>query len=163
MLHFGMKPPISYPDFLKACRFELNKDDIDVIERLSIEPSADTEDELPLLGEWKKFNRILGNELVRSRAVKKGKDPNKYLRGDNGADPFVAPFTHWAVNQDSPIEAELYLDKIRWEKIEEITEGHYFDMEYLAAYGFQLKILERWARINSLDGSKVLEGLAEKI
>lgn len=171
MLHFGMKPPLSYPDFLEACSPELNQDDMDILVNLSIEPSAlwepdsykESGSHSALLKEWKRFNKSLANELVRTRAVKKGKDPNKYLRGDNGADPFIAPLTHWAVSQDSPMEAELYLDRVRWEKIEEIKEGHYFDMEYLAAYGLQLKILERWHRIHSLDGLKVLEGLTEKI
>lgn len=163
MLHFGMKPPISYLDFLGACSSELNQDDINILEELSMEPSVDTENKLPLLREWKTFNRSLGNELVRIRAVKKGKDPNKYLRGENTSDLFIVPLAHWAVNQDSPMEAELYLDRARWEKIEEIKTGHYFDMEHLIAYGIQLKILERWHRINSLDGSKVLEGLTGKI
>ena len=87
----------------------------------------------------------------------------KYLRGSAGFDPFIAPLVHWAMNQDSPMDGELYLDKIRWEKMEEIKTGHYFDIEYLAAYGLQLKILERWARINTTDGSKVLENLTGKI
>ena len=55
------------------------------------------------------------------------------------------------------------MDKIRWEKIEEFKAGHYFDMEYLAAYDLQLQMLERWDRINSGDGMKILEGLTEKI
>nr|MBU1328974.1 DUF2764 domain-containing protein [Candidatus Omnitrophota bacterium] len=165
MLYFGMKPPFSYHDFLEACKPELNKDDIDILAGLSMEPLdlQESGSRNALLKKWERFNESLTNELVRTRAVKKGKDPNKYLRGDNGVDPFIAPLTHWAVNQDSPMEAESYLDRAKWEKIEEIKEGHYFDMEYLAAYGLQLKILERWHRINSLDGSKVLEGLTEKI
>jgi hypothetical protein len=163
MLHFGMKPPVFYPDFLEACSSELNQDDMGILVNLSIEPSMDIEDKLPLLKEWKSFNRGLGNELVRTRAAKKGKDPNKYLRGNEGLDPFIAPLAHWAVNQDSPAEAELYLDRARWEKIEEIKTGHYFDIEYLAAYGLQLKILERWHRINSSEGVKVLERLAGKL
>ncbi len=161
MLHFGMKPPLSYPDFLGSCASELNQDDMDILR----EPDSHRESgsRSVLLKEWENFNRSLMNELVRTRAVKKGKDPNKYLRGDSGVDPFIAPLTHWAVNQDSPMEAELYLDRARWDKIEEIKTGHYFDLEYLIAYGLQLKILERWNRINSADGVKVLEGLAEKI
>ena len=161
MLHFGMKPPFSYPDFLGSCASELSQDDMDILRESDShkEPGSRS----VLLKEWENFNRGLMNELVRARAVKKGKDPNKYLRGDSGVDPFIAPLTHWAVNQDSPMEAELYLDRARWNKIEEIKTGHYFDIEYLTAYGFQLKILERWARINSVDGVKVLENLAEKI
>jgi len=163
MLHFGMKSPFSYSDFLETCSPELDRDDTDMLAKLSIKLSLDIDDKLPLLKEWKRFNRSLGNELARVRAVKKLKDPNKYLRGEDGLDPFIAPLAHWAVNQSSPVEAELYLDKIRWEKIEEIKTGHYFDIEYLASYALQLQILERWHRINSRDGMKILEGLAGKI
>ncbi len=153
MLQFGMKPPISYSDFLEQCAQQLSQDEMDALK----------EDKSLLLKKWKIFDISLRNELVRTRAVKKGKDPNNYLRGSGGIDPFIAPLAHWAANQDSPMEAEKYLDKIRWEKIEEIKSGHYFDMEYLAAYGLQLQILERWDRINSGDGMKILEGLTEKI
>jgi hypothetical protein len=153
MLQFGMKPPISYSDFLEACGQQLSQDEIDVLKK----------DKNPLLKKWKNFDRALRNELARIRAVKKGKDPNKYLRGSDGLDPFIAPLAHWAINQESPMEAEKYLDGIRWEKIEEIKTGHYFDIEYLTAYGLQLQILERWDRINSGDGMKILEGLTEKI
>ncbi len=153
MLQFGMKPPISYSDFLEQCAQQLNQDEMNALK----------EDKSLLLKKWKIFDISLRNELVRTRAVKKGKDPNNYLRGSGGIDPFIAPLAHWAANQDSPMESELYLDKIRWEKIEEIKSGHYFDMEYLAAYGLQLQILERWDRINSSDGMKILEGLTEKI
>jgi len=165
MLHFGMKPPFSYPDFLEACGSELNQDDMDILARLSIEPSDlwESDSHSALLKEWKRFNKSLANELVRTRAVKQGKDPNKYLRGSDGLDPFIAPLAHWAAHQNSPMEAELYLDKIRWEKIEEVKAGHYFDIEYLIAYGIELRILERWARINSGEGAKVLEGFTGNI
>lgn len=155
MLHFGMKPPLSYSDFLDACASELSQDDMNILRESS---SGNV-----LLKKWGDFNKSLKNELVRTRAARKGKDPNKYLREDNGIDPFIAPLAHWAVNQDSPIEAELYLDRVRWDKIEDIKTGHYFDVEYLVAYGLQLKILERWHSVNSADGVKVLEGLAKKI
>lgn len=159
MLHFGMKMPFSYEVFIEKCKSELSQDDMDILERVSIKPSEDIDDRLALLKEWKRFDRNLRNELARNRANKKGKDHNRYIRGNEGPDPFIAPLAHWAVNQDSPMEAELYLDKIRWEKIEEIKTGHYFDIEYLASYGLQLKILERWSRINSGEGAKILNEL----
>jgi Protein of unknown function (DUF2764) len=162
MLQFGMKPPFSYPGFLEACSSELNQDDRDILANISI-TLWESDSYSDVLKEWKKFDRSLKNELVRTRAVKRGKDPNKYLCGSDSPDPFIAPLAHWATNQDSPMEAELYLDKIRWGKIEEIKTGHYFDMECLVAYGLQLRILERWDRINSGDSMNILERLAGKI
>lgn len=152
MLQFGMKPPVSYSDFLEKCSYELSPDDMDALK----------ENKTSLSEKWNIFDRSLRNELVRMRALKRDKDPNNYLRGDEGADPFIEPLAHWAVNHDSPMEVEKYLDRIRWEKIEEIKAGHYFDIEYLAAYGLWLQMLERWERINSGDGMKILETLARR-
>lgn len=153
MLQFGMKPPLSYSDFLEECGHQLSQDDMDSLK----------ERKGPLFEEWDNYDTSLRNELARTRALKKGKDPDRYLRGGVGVDPFVAPLAHWAVSHDSPMEAEIHLDKIRWEKIEEIKTGHYFDMGYLAAYSLHLQILERWARINSGDGMKILSAFALKI
>lgn len=153
MLQFGMNSPIAYSDFIKQCSQQLSENEIDFLK----------EGKASLLEKWKIFDASLRNELVRTRAVKKGKDPDNYLRASEGIDPFIAPLAHWAANHDSPMEAEKYMDKIRWEKIEELKAGHYFDMEYLAAYGLQVQILERWDRIDSGDGMKILEGLMGKI
>ncbi len=163
MLQFGAKAPFSHSDFIERCESELYQDDMDIIKGESIEPAVEIEGRLPLLRDWRIFERGIRNELARTRAVKKGKDPNKYLRHSSSIDPFIAPLAHWAINQDSPMETELYLDRIRWEKIEELKFGHYFDIEYLAAYCLQLQILERWDRINSGAGMEVLEGLVKNI
>jgi hypothetical protein len=163
MLQFGMKLPLHHSDLIEQCGYELTKDDMNVLRRAVIEPSIDIEDGSLWLREWKLFDRNLRNELTRARAIKKGKDPNNYLRSSDGIDSFIAPVIHWAMSQESPMEAELYLDKIRWEKIEDMKAGHYFDMGHLLAYSIQLQILERWDKINSGDGMKILERLVGKI
>ena len=58
-----------------------------------------------------------------------------------------------------PLEAELYLDRIRWEKLEELEKNHYFDITYLVAYALKLQILERWDRINSIGGDEAMQKL----
>lgn len=159
MLEFGMKMPISCGDFLKRSRGQLSPADMGIIERIKTDPFEDTEDPSPTLKEWKRFDRALRNEIVRHRAVRTGKDPLEHIRGENYPDPFVSGFAHWAVHEDSPIEAELYLDRVRWEKIEELEKGHYFDIDFLVAYALKLQILERWSRINSEGGMEALQAL----
>ncbi len=157
MLEFAMKIPFFYGDFLIRCREQLNSADMGIIERVKKGPFEDTEDPSPTFKQWKMFDRTLRNEITRYRAIRKTKDPVQYIRGENYLDPFVSGFAHWAVNQDSLIEAELYLDRLRWERIEELEKGHYFDIDYLVAYALKLQILERWQRINSSDGMQVLQ------
>jgi hypothetical protein len=159
MLEFGMKIPFSYADFLIKCRQQLGSTDIGIIERITIGPFETIKDPLSTFQEWKRFDTALRNEIVRYRAARKANDPMQYIRGENYPDPFVSGFAHWAVNQDSPIEAELYLDRVRWEKIEELGKGHYFDIDYLVTYALRLQILERWDRINSEGAIQHLEEL----
>jgi hypothetical protein len=159
MLEWGAKPLISHTDFLGRCREQLTKDDIKIIERVTLGPFEDIEDPFPALKAWKKFDFTLRNEIARHRAVKFTKDPLQYVRGEYYSDPFISGFAHWAVTQDSPIEAESYLDRARWDRIEELEKGHYFDIEYLIAYALKLQILERWVRINKENGMQILQGL----
>jgi len=159
MLEFGMKMPISYVDFLKRSREQLGSTDMGIIERIKIGPFEDTEDLSLTFKEWKRFDRAFRNEIARHRAARTGKVPLEHIRGENYPDPFVSGFARWAVHEDSPIEAELYLDRVRWERIEELEKGHYFDIDFLVTYALKLQILERWDRINSEGGMASLQAL----
>ena len=161
MLEFGMNAPFLYKDFLLLCKEQLLPLDMEAIERASILPTEDIEDPSPTLREWKKFDITLRNELVKSRSHKHGKDPIQYMRGDY-QDPFISHFTQYLVTEGSPLERESSLDRKRWEKIEELKNGHYFDIDCLTSYALQLQILQRWNRINSSGGMEILQSLVQK-
>lgn len=158
-LEFGIKPPILYRDFLAFSREQLSESDMKILKEATIEPSGDVKGVMSALKEWNIFDMTLRNEIARQRASKMSKEPEKYIRGENHQDPFLAQSAHWAISQESPIEAERFLDKIRWEKIEELARGHYFDMDFLITYALKLQILERWERINREGGMEVLQDL----
>ena len=159
MLEFGAKMPFSYNNFLSRCQERLARSDMDIVKRASILPYEDIDDPSPTLREWKRFDTTLRNELARSRAAKFTKDPLLYIRGEDYPDPSVSSLVQWVVNLDSPLEAELCLDRFRWEKIGQLKKGHYFDIDYLITYALELQILERWERIDSKDGMRILEAL----
>lgn len=149
MLEFGMKMPFPYSDFLKTCQEQLSTHDMETIKSASSSRG------------WKIFDTTLRNELARARASKREKDPTRYIRGEY-SDPYIAGPVQKIINQDSLIEAEMTLDRMRWEKIEELEKGHYFDISYLITYALKLQLLERWEQINSEGGIEILEGLLEK-
>lgn len=152
MLQLGMKPPFSHKEFLKKCRGLVSDGDMGFIEK-------EIEDRSAVLKEWNRFDKCLRNELVKYRAVKRQKDPEYYINKEVSFDPFIAALSHLAVKEDSPLDAELYLDRVRWDKLDELEIGHYFDIDYLVIYGLKIKILERWFRINSGSGMDVLEDM----
>ena len=89
-------------------------------------------------------------------------DPVQYIRCESYLDPYLTSSVQWATNQESPVESELSLDRLRWERIEALSKGHYFDIDYLITYALKLQLLERWERINSEGGMKVLQTLVRK-
>jgi len=159
MLEFGKGMPFSYDRFLSVCGEQLSPADMAVVGRTDIAPCENADDSCLILEEWKSFDIALRNELARQRARRRGKDAAAYIRGEDYADPSVIGLAQWAVNRDSPIEAELALDRFRWGKLEEMRKGHYFDIGFLVTYALKLQILERWERIDSEGGMEVLEEL----
>ena len=53
------------------------------------------------------------------------------------------------------------LDQARWAKLDELSFGHYFDLEALIIYAYKLRLLERWEKIRTADKERLLEN-AEK-
>ena len=160
LLEFGMRMPISYEDFLSSCREQLSSKDFEIIKRTNIAPTEEAKDPCFTLRQWKGFDITLRNELSRYRASKKSKDTAAYIRGEDYLDPILATEAHWAINEKSPLEAERFLDRFRWERIEELEREHYFDIDYLIAYALKLQILRRWQRIvDSEGGRRVLQDL----
>jgi hypothetical protein len=156
MLEFGAKMPFSRDRFINLCREYLTLMDAEFIQRVNILPNENAEDSSRILREWKRFDIILRNEMARSRALKYGMDAQPYIRGDDYSDPVVFKFAKWILEQDSPLGMELALDRFRWQKIDELGKGHYFDIDCLTVYVLHLLILDKWNKINSVNGLQVL-------
>lgn len=157
MLHFGIKPPFLFGKFLEICAGLIPQTDWELLKNVSVNGEYDYELKQPTLNCWYEFDSDLRNELVRLRASRRRVDPVKYLRRDGN---YRLSIVHLAMNaQRSPslIEAEKMLDQGRWQKLEELSFGHYFDIDFLIIYALKLLILERWERINRADKVGLLE------
>jgi len=154
LLHFGLRSQISFEKFLTRCREFIPQKDVEVLEDL---PLPDAHRRVPLIiKKWRDFEAILRNELVKLRAGRKKKDPAKYLRPAGYAGSSVYHLALAAQRNPSPLEAERLLDYERWNFLEELSFGHYFDLDFLIIYAYKLLILERWERINLAEKDKLL-------
>ena len=144
MLHFGMKSPFSYEKFLEIAAGLIPQRDMDILEKASLK-------------KWQEFDTALKNELVKIRAARRHVDPVKYIRHDGYADPSIAHIAMNAYRTKSIIDAEKMLDRERWNYLDELSAGHYFDIEILIIYAIKLLILERWDRIGRSDKKRLLE------
>jgi len=157
MLIFQARSPFSFEEFLKRCQGIIPDQDIELL-RLVAEPNDfDYKDMQPTLKRWYESERKLKNELVKVRAQRKHIDPSKYLRGDEYAEPDIARIAMAAYRNTSFLEAEKMIDEKRWQVLEELAFGHYFDIDVLIVYALKLLILGRWERIRATDKERLLE------
>jgi hypothetical protein len=160
MLHFGMKPPFSFERFLEVCRPFTPERDYHVILTLPQSQQYPQSGEKNLfVRRWVAFDTALRNELVRVRAAKKHVDPAAYLRPAEYEGPSLAPSVLAAGAHPSILDAEKTLDETRWDALNELVTGHYFDLDVLITYAYQLLILERWENIRNADGKTLLSQL----
>lgn len=153
MLHFGLKAPVSFEEFLRVCSPLLSKSDMDILKKSSITGEYDYREAQPALAKWRAFDTALRNELVRIRASRKHVDSTRYIRTDGYADASVAHMAINAYRSPSILEAERMLDQERWKFLEELAIGHYFDVDALVVYAHKLLMLERWEKVRDAEVS----------
>lgn len=157
MLHFGMKPPFSFERFLKDCQGFITDEDFLLLMNLPL-----TIDDYgknvrhPTIERWFAFDTALRNELVQIRAHSKKTEAAKYLRGENPIDMAISHVAMSSHRSTSILDAEKLLDEARWQALDELGFGHYFDTAFLILYAYKLKILERWEKINTQDKEELL-------
>lgn len=155
-LSFGQKPPFTQEEFIGRCAGLVPDREISLLGSiLKGEKAAGPESSL--LKGWRRFDSSLRNELVKLRAVRKKIEPHRYLREEGVHDAHIAGIATAAVRNPSILDAERALDLSRWEAIEELVRGHYFDSETLIAYALKLSILLRWDRVSSAHKAVMLE------
>ena len=80
-----------------------------------------------------------------------------YLRPEGYSGSSPAPEIMSANMHTSVLDAEKTLDEIRWKVLEELSTGHYFDLDLLITYAYKLLILQRWENIRNADKTILLE------
>lgn len=157
MLFFGARLPFSFAVFLDKCRDFVSQRDMDILKDVSLRNDGIKGEEFYLLRSWKEFDADLRNELVKIRAHRKHIGSSKYLRQERYVPVDTVSLAVAVSRNPSILDSEKSLDQTRWNFLEELSCGHYFDLEFLLVYGLQLRILEKWERINTADKRELLE------
>ncbi len=156
-LHFEGKPPFSFETFLSKCSEFIPQKDLEVLKSLRSEGLSQPKSQT--IRKLSGFETLLRNELVNLRAVRKKITPEKYIRPNGYAGISIYHIAVAAQRNPSPLEAEKALDQARWNFLDELSFGHYFDPDFLIIYALKLLILERWEKINHANKQELLENL----
>jgi len=161
-LQFGAKPPINFNRFLELCRDFIPQKELTVLENCADifkEPGKAKIKTEGIIKTWRDFEFGLRNELVKIRAKRLRKDAAPFLRSYLETEPSFAHKLSEITRQPQPLEFERLLDLLRWNKLDELCFGHYFDMEFLFVYAQKLLILSRWDVIRSANKQQLLNNV----
>lgn len=160
-LSFGAKPPLTFERFLSSLKGLIPDGDhalLATVPDAALGASAAAPN--GTLRRWRAFETMVRNELVLIRAARKKVDPARYLREDGSPESsHAAHIAQNAYRKTSPLEGEKALDSERWRKLDDLSFGHYFDVDALVVYGAKLLILEKWERIAGADAERLLKEL----
>ena len=146
--------------FLELARDGVSGKDAEIIESATLIPDKKPEQrpKNQLIAQWWRFESSLRNELARLRASDLSVEPENYL-ADDAPMYLLAETAREAFSQSTPLLAEMTLYKARWDYIDELETGHYFDLEKLIAYYLKLQVLEKKALFTKEKGIENMQRL----
>lgn len=156
MLSFGQKPPFSFGRFLEISRQHVTGVDARYLELVSIAGGYSFDGGQKTLEAWQRFDTQIRNEIVRLRASHRKLDPQRFMRGEYAYEAQAVHAVTNAHRSGSILEGERLLDQERWRFLDELANGHHFDIDFLIVYGLKLLILERWDRMIAVNKDKAL-------
>lgn len=155
-IQFETEPLLSAEEFLTDCEKLLNANDFALIRSVILaEGFVNTNN--ATYKAYKEFDHGLRNEIVIYRSEKWNKDASQFLRGSRIPSTEVTSALDQASRAENPLEAEKVLDRIRWQFLDDLSQGHYYDLDFILVYGLKLLILKRQALFASDAGDAVFE------
>ena len=175
-LSYGQNVPMSSAAFKELALKHLSAADAAVLEQCTLDPDmalADAGDSFTgmppetgvtpnassaMLDTWKEWERALRLNLAKNRGKKlkrEGGFPTDVP--DTPFDAAVAAKT--ALTIESPLEAEVFLDKARWDVIDNLQGLDIFNETAIFAYMLKLLLMERRMSFNTEEGYTEYKGL----
>ena len=142
MLRLDERIPFSAADFLDRCRELLGGEVAACLENIALVPdNAEPTDDT--VAQWYGFETCLRNAVADMRRAR-FKLP---LKGNERPNAALLPSLKKRIEEimalNSPVAKEEALDKLRFEFLDGLEAGHYFDKAALDVYMLKLLILDR--------------------
>ncbi len=161
-ISFGSVPAMRSKDFIDLASYLLTAKDADLLAQCSLDPFPEADGALAplvatgsaLIDGWRTWEGALRLNMAKLRAQNLKRDGAGNREAP--ADPLNASAAaRAAIAVESPLDADLFLDRARWDAIEAFQGFDYFGRDTVYAYLLKLLLLERRAIF------KVDEGFAE--
>ena len=166
-LLYGQKPPMSSAAFKALAESLMEDGDADLMGHLFLDPDPfKAGDEGPsyadhahssgckFVDRWRDWERTMRLNAARHRAIKTKRENAAPVEPPSFPSDAASTAIKAVVGTESPLDAEILIDKARWHAIEVIA-GHVLDpfhRDWVFAYYLKLVLLERYASFNTEKG-----------
>ena len=153
--------PITSERFEELCQRFLGKKAQGESGKLTLAPSRNPEkSSSALIEKWNEGERNLRLALAKLRAEKL----NKHFDADiQSFSPVILQAVRTAVEIESPMEAEKFLNKYRLDFLETLRPMDTFSDEFVFYYGLKLKLLEQIRKFDSESGETAYKNIYNSI
>lgn len=153
-------------EFLEICRQWGTESDLEILSRITLEPDAPGLH--PILDRYQRFETGLRNELVKQRSQHLQRDPQDYIHSDKTGDDHTAVSglseqVRAAVQAPTPLKADEILDRLRWQFLDELEIGQFFNVQQMIVYYLRLQILLRRNSLTKETGREEFDGHYQKV
>jgi len=169
-LVYGQNPPMSSEKFRALASDLMSPGEAALLNYCTLDPDpvkegntgASYAEPAPLvsskmINQWKDWERTLRLNLAKNRAMKLKRDGAALEAPAVPSDAVIAAKN--AMSLDSPLEAELFLGKARWDAIENYQGINIFNESAMYAYLLKLLLMERRAAFKTEEGYTEYKGL----
>ena len=169
-LVYGQSLPMTPAAFKALARDAMDSADAAILDYCTLDPdppgleqSGPSYAEPPLptpsafINNWKEWERALRLNLARNRSQKLKREGVAADAPEHPAD--AAGAAKSAMGMDSPLDAELFLDKARWDAIENFQGIDSFSESAIYAYLLKLLLMERRAAFKAEEGNTEYKAL----
>ncbi len=164
-LAFGGNAPMTPADFDALCAEAMTPEEFERLRsrpELKVPRDPDASGSLPpVYAAYTKFEQYLRTRIAQRR---NGREEDK-------ADPLPDPAEYYgevdfglgAAASADPLEREKQVDRIRWNKLDDLEAGHDFDFDALCVYRLKLLILDKYRKRNQEAGRENFNAAAARI
>lgn len=156
-LQIGDEPPFSTEEYVDNCAQWVSEHEVNILRKVLLqEPDIAP---CPLCKAWNNIETQIRNAVARMRGQKLGVDSKEFLQPHSGFSGEIETLVKDAYTRSDPLEIEEELDRARWKLADDLAGQNLFAFEKVLAYGIQLKIVERWHRMDIHIGKERLEAV----
>ena len=147
-VNYGEEPPVSSEDFREQCYLHLKQEDADLLQYCYYDPKLAVETIVSTGSNFIDLLMLRERVLILNLACFRAAKLNRHAPVDDP--PYDVPRTvamgKTAFEMEDPLEAAIYIDKGRWESLDNAMDINYFGVNTIYSYLLKLQLMERrWA------------------